>query len=124
MKTLYSLSFFLLAALALCVQSCSKKDTADATQPLKESFKSGGPEVQQAVVQVNTHLKAGEYAEATRVLVPLVSGSPMTAEQKQAVGIALKQINQSLAANPKLDTKEMYELRSKLYQAVQSGPRF
>ena len=80
--------------------------------------------MQQAVVQVNTHLKAGEYAEATRVLVPLVSGSPMTAEQKQAVGIALKQINQSLAANPKLDTKEMYELRSKLYQAVQSGPRF
>ena len=40
------------------------------------------------------------------------------------VGLALQQIHQSIATNPKLDTKEMYELRKKMFEAVHSGPRF
>jgi len=80
--------------------------------------------VQQAVVQVNTQLKAGQYEQATRTLAPLVSGRPLTVQQKQAVGTALKQINEAVAAESNLDTKEMYELRAKMFKAVHSGPRF
>jgi len=107
-----------MAILVLCVTGCGKKSAADATQPLQQSFKAAAPEVQQAVAKVNTHLKAGEYAEATRTLEPVVSGRPLSQEQKQAVGVALKQIEKSIAANPKLDTKEMYQLRAKMFHAV------
>ena len=40
------------------------------------------------------------------------------------VRAALQQINKSSAANPKLDTKEMYELRAKMFQAVHGTARF
>jgi hypothetical protein len=73
---------------------------------------------------VNASLKAGDYAEATRALAPLVTQRPLTDAQKQAVGLALQQVNQAMAANAALDTKEMYELRAKMFQAVHSGPRF
>jgi Flp pilus assembly protein TadD len=114
----------LLAVVVLCASGCGRKESADASQPLLESFKVAAPEVQQAVTQVSTQLKTGQYAEATRTLAPLVSGRPLTDAQKQAVGVALQQINQSVAANPSLDTKEMYDLRAKMFQAVHSGPRF
>lgn len=123
MASLFSLAF--LSVVILGVSGCGKKEAAvDATKPLEESFKTAEPEVQKAVNQVTTQLKAGNYAEATRVLAPVVSGRPLTDSQKQAVGVALKQINQSIAANPSLDTKEMYELRRKMFDAVHRGPRF
>ena len=73
---------------------------------------------------VTTSLKAANYLEATRALEPIVNGRPLTDPQKQAIGVALQQINQAIAANPSLDTKEMYELRAKMFQAVHRGPRF
>ena len=118
MKMDHSLSLTVLAVMVLCAAGCGKKPAADATQPLQQSFQTAAPEVQQVIAQVNTQLKAGQVAEATRTLAPVVSGRPLTDPQRQAVGVALKQINQSIAANPKLDTKEMYELRAKMFRAV------
>jgi hypothetical protein len=53
-----------------------------------------------------------------------VANRPLTDPQRQAVGIALQQINKAIAVNPALDTKEMYELRAKMYRAYDSGKRF
>jgi len=118
MNTHRTLWLAVLAAIVVGTPGCGKKAAADATQPLQQSFNAAEPEVQQAVAKVNTHLKAGQYAEATRTLAPMVSGRPLSEAQKQAVGVALKQIETSIAANPKLDTKEMYEMRAKMFRAV------
>jgi C4-dicarboxylate-specific signal transduction histidine kinase len=122
MKPVTQWSFLVVTALALCLVSCNRTSRVDATQPLQESFKTAEPEVQQAIATVNTSLKANNYAEATRALVPVVTHRVLTEPQKQAVGVALQQINQAIAANPGLDTKEMYELRAKMFRAVANGP--
>jgi hypothetical protein len=113
-----------LAVILVCAAGCGKKSAPDATQPLQQSFQTAAPEVQQVIAQVNTQLKAGQVAEATRTLAPVVSDRPLTDPQRQAVGVALQQINKAIAANPKLDTKEMYEMRARMFKAVHSGPRF
>jgi hypothetical protein len=116
----------LLAALALALTAvnCKKERQADATQPLQQSFETAAPEVKQVIETVNVNLRARNYQAATKALVPVVSGRPLTDPQKQAVGVALQQINQAIAADPTLDSKEMYELRQKMFQAVHRGPRF
>lgn len=125
MKPFYLILILIAVAFTPCLTGCNKGETkTDATQPLQESFQTADPEVKQAIATVNANLKAGNYAEATKVLSPLVTGRPMTTEQKQAVGLALQQVNQAIAVNPSLDSKEMYELRTKMFQAVHSGPRF
>ena len=124
MKPLRVLSLLLVTAVGASLVGCNKQTTADATQPLKQSFQTAEPEVKQVIETVTTSLKAANYVEATRALEPIVNGRPLTDSQKQAIGVALQQINQAVAANPTLDTKEMYELREKLFQAVHRGPRF
>jgi hypothetical protein len=125
MKPFKQISFLLLLpALIILGASCKKETRTDATQPLQQSFQTATPEVQQTIETVNTSLKAGNYVEATKVLAPLVTDRPLTDAQKQAVGTVLLQINQAVSANPALDTKEMYELRAKMFQAVHRGPRF
>jgi hypothetical protein len=119
-----SLGLAVLLVIVAGAPGCGKKAAPDATQPLRQSFQTAAPEVQQVIAQVNTQLKAGQVAEATRTLAPVVSGRPLTDPQRQAVGVALQQINKAVAANPKLDTKEMYELRARMFKAVHSGPRF
>lgn len=121
----FVLPLIVLSAVLLGASGCGNQEaTVDATRPLEESFKTAEPEVQKSVYQATTQLKAGNYPEATRTLAPVVSGRPLTDPQKQAIGLALQQINQSIAANPSLDTKEMYELRKKMFEAVHRGPRF
>ena len=115
---------FLLASLSINFAGCGGAAKTDATQPLQESFQTAEPEVKKTIETVNTSLKAGNYAEATKALAPLVTQRPLTDAQKQAVGLALQQVNQAIAANPALDTKEMYELRLKMFEAVHRGPRF
>ena len=111
--------------MALSSMGCKKKEAqADATQPLQQSFQTAEPETKQVIQTVNTSLKAGNYTEATRALAPVVSRRNLTEPQKQAIGVALQQINQAIAANPALDTKEMYELRQKMFRAVDGGSRF
>lgn len=115
----------LLVAVILVVfcSGCKKSVETDASRPLQQSFQSAEPEVKQAIDTVNNNLKSGNYAEATKALAPVVS-RPLTEPQKQAVGLALQQINQAITLNPNLDTKEMYEMRAKLYRAVDGGKRF
>ena len=124
MKSFTFPSLFVLPLLAFYLVGCKKEVQTDATQPLQQSFQTAEPEVKQTIAVVNASLKAGDYAEATRALAPLVTQRPLTDAQKQAVGLALQQVNQAMAANVALDTKEMYELRAKMFQAVHSGPRF
>ena len=124
MKRLSFLSWLVLFPLALWLLGCKQEVQTDATQPLQESFQAAEPEVKQSIESVTASLKAGNYAEATRALAPVVTQRPLTDAQKQAVGLALQQVNQAMAANAALDTKEMYELRAKMFQAVHRGPRF
>jgi len=124
MNRLTLLSFFAAAVVAVGGVSCKKGPTTDATQPLEQSFQAAEPEVKTAIDTVTTSLKSRNYAEATRTLAPLVAQRPLTDQQRQAVGMALKQINDAVAADPNLDTKEMYEMRAKMFKAVHSGPRF
>ena len=112
------------AVLALVAVSCKKETQADATQPLQQSFETAEPEVKQAIEAANINLRARDYTAATKALAPVVTQRRLTEPQKQAVGVALHQINQAIAADPSLDTKEMYELRAKMFQAVHRGPRF
>jgi hypothetical protein len=110
--------------LACCMAGCGQKaKPADAAKPLQQSFQSAEAPVQQAIASATSSLKAGNYAEATRALAPLATKPDLTAEQRQAMGTALRQINQAMAANPKLNTKEMYEMRQKLFQAAYGKPR-
>lgn len=124
MKPFLPLSFLVLTALALCLVSCKKEVLTDATQPLQQSFQAAEPEVKQTIATINASLKAGNYVEATKALAPLVTRRPLTDAQKQAVGLALQQVNQAMAVNAALDTREMYELRAQMFQAVHNGPRF
>ena len=124
MKSSILLSMCVSAVLTLVVVSCGRKQ-ADATQPLQQSFKTAEPKVRQAIEAVNAHLKAKDYAAAARTLTPVVLQQRLTQPEAQAVGVALQQLNQAIAADRSLDTKEMYELRAKMFHAVQnSGPRF
>jgi hypothetical protein len=102
---------------------CAPESKTDASQPLQQSFQTAEPEVKTAIETVTTNLKAHNYPEATRALAPVIN-RPLTDQQRQAVGVALKQINEAVSANPALDTKEMYEMRAKMFKAVHSGPRF
>jgi hypothetical protein len=114
------------AALMLVAVSCGRKETpADATQPLQQSFKTAEPEVKKAIETVNVHLRARDYTAAARALAPVVVQQRLSEPERQAVGVALQQINQAIAVDRSLDTKEMYELRAKMFHAVHnSGSRF
>ena len=118
-----SLSLACLAS-TVALSGCKKETRVDATQALADSFQAAEPEARQVIQRVNTSLKAGDVTEATRTLAPVVASRNLSQPQKQAVGVALQQINKAIASNPALDTKEMYELRAKMFQAVHSGPGF
>ena len=117
------ISLLLFLTLLLFTVGCKKKGV-DATKSLQESFQSAEPEVKSSIETVNNSLRAGNYVDASRALAPVVSTRNLTEPQRQAVGVALQQIGQAIAANPALDTKEMYELRKKMYKAYDGGKRF
>jgi hypothetical protein len=110
----------------LVAVSCGRKETqVDAAKPLQQSFKTAEPEVKQAIESVTFHLQARDYTAAARTLAPVVLEQRLTESERQAIGVALEQINQGIASDRSLDTKEMYELRAKMFQAVhRGGPRF
>ena len=119
-KTLFCLA---VCGLTLCLLSCKKeKDTrVDASRPLEQSFQTSEPEAKQAIAAVKASLKAGNYTEAGRVLEPVLAGRKLTPQQREAVGVVFQQISQAVAANPSLDSKELYELRVRLAQAARGG---
>ncbi len=124
MKSFKLLSVLVAVVASQWVMSCSKDKKADATKPLQQSFQGAEPEVKQAIVTVNTGLRAGNYAEVAKGLDPILARTNLTQQQKHALGVALQQLNQAVGSNPALDTKEMFELRAKMSRVLTSGPRF
>src|ERR1041384_4138725 len=102
-----------LCACALGLLGCKPKQQSrvDASRPLEQSFQAAEPATQQAIASVNASLKAGNYAEAARAVQPVLTGRNLTPAQRQAVGLMFQQISEAVAANPALDSKELYELR-------------
>ena len=95
----------------------------DATKPLENSFQEATPEVKQAIQMVNTSLRAQNYVEATSAVAAIISGRSLTDAQKQAIGLVLQQINQAMAANPKLDSAEFFKKRQQLFNQVYGARR-
>jgi outer membrane protein assembly factor BamD (BamD/ComL family) len=124
MKSKQFLSIATIFSLTLVGLSCKKSTDVDATKPLQQSFQTAEPEVKKAIDTVNTSLKSGNYADASKALEPIVTQRVLTEPQRQAVSAALFQINKAVSANPALDSKEMYDLRLKMYKAVDSPKRF
>jgi hypothetical protein len=113
-----------IAASAIAAAGCGRHKQADASQPLTQSFQAAEPATKQAVQVVAAQLRSGNYAEVARSLPPILNQPNLTAQQKRALGLALDQMNRAVAENPALDTKEMYELRQRMFRAVDGGPRF
>jgi hypothetical protein len=129
MKTLEKfnplLGLGLTLGLAAGLVACKPKEAqVDATQPLQQSFQEAEPAVRQTIAAVNTSLKAGQYQQAGQLLQPVITSRQLTAQQQQAVALTLQQLNQAVAKEPALDTKEMYELRNKMFQTLRKGSRF
>jgi len=113
-----------LAAIVGCVGCKKPETTVDATKPLAESFKAAEPEVRNTIQTVNTRLSEGNYAAAARAMEPVLAQPNLTEPQKQAIGLALSQMNQAVAANPALDSKEFYDARARMFQAMRGKSRF
>jgi hypothetical protein len=115
-----------LVGVLLSLAGCHRKEAAtDATKPLAQSFDGARPDVKQAIEAVNARLRSRDYVGAIRTLTPVVENAgKLTEQQKQAAGTALRQVNEALATNPALDTKELYEERRKLAKALNPGLRF
>jgi len=124
MKLTRILTCLALCGCALGLLGCKKKPETrvDASQPLEQSFQAE-PETKPAIATVKASLQNGNYAEAARAIEPVLAGRKLTAPQREAVGLMFQQISQAVAANPSLDSKELYELRVKLAHAAR-GERF
>jgi len=117
------------ATLALVVSlgflGCKKQEIkVDATRPLAESFQTAAPAVQQTIQSVNASLRSGNYLAAAQAMGPVLGQGNLTEPQKQAIGLALSQMNQAVAANPALDSKEFYEARARMFAAMRGKSRF
>ena len=117
-------------SLALCagglgMLGCKKEQASrvDASRPLEQSFQAAEPAAQQAIASASASLKTGNYAEAARAVQPVLTGRTLTPAQRQAVGLMFQQISQAVAANPALDSQELYALRVRLAHAAR-GERF
>ena len=115
---------FCVSVLAICplLSSCKKPARpVDATQSLTQSFQAAQPDVKQTVGDVNNNLKTGNYLQAARAMEPILESRTLTAQQKEAIGLTLQQIKQAIDANPALESKELYELRAKMFRAATSS---
>ena len=108
-----------------CITGCGKKEvTVDATKPLAESFQTAELAVQKTIQTVNASLNSGNYLAAAQAMEPVLGQGNLTEPQKQAIGLALSQMNQAVAANPSLDSKEFYDARARMFQAMRGKSRF
>lgn len=110
------------SALTIHFTGCTQKANVDAARQLELSFRQATPEVKQAIAAVNSSIKKGNYQEALKTLAPVVQSGNLTRPQLDAIGLVLKQVNDAIAANRSLDTKEMYQLRKQMFQAIYNGP--
>ena len=124
MKLAKVFSCLTICGCVLCFTSCHRETRVDASRSLEQSFQTSEPEVKRAVAKATTSLNAGEYTDAARALNPVLAGRELTPPQREAAGLLFQQINQALAKNPSLDSKELYELRVKLHHAAAGAKRF
>jgi hypothetical protein len=119
------IAFNFALAVLLCCAGCNKSGTTvDATKPLAESFQVAAPEVKHTIQTVNTRLTEGNYFGAAQAMEPVLTQPNLTEAQKHAISLALSQINQAVAANPSLDSKEFYAARARMFQAMRGKSRF
>ena len=111
-------AILLISCGAIALVGCKKEAKVDATKSLEQSFATAAPEVKQSIQAVNANLKSGNVMEAVKQLDPILNTPKLTEQQLQAVAITLKQVNDAIAANPALESKEMYELRKKMFFKV------
>jgi len=122
MKLIRILCCLAIGGCAIGLLSCKRNARVDASRSLEKSFQASEPEVRQAIGTATASLKAGNYMEATRALQPVLARGMLTPEQRQAIALTLQQISQAVAANPSLDSKELYDLRARMFRAVHGEP--
>ncbi len=106
------------ALLGVGMLGCGKETRGNATTLIEQSFEQAPPETKKDIQVILASLKAGDFLQAAKALAPIVSAGNLTAAQKDAVGAVLKQINDAIAADPKLNTMEMFKLREQMFQAT------
>ena len=112
----------LLISFLFCSAGCGNHQAkVDATKPLQESFQGASPEVQTRIEAVNASLRAGDYNAAVDTLLPVVNGQQLSEAQRRAAALSLQQINQAIAANPKIDSAELFKKRRQLAQKLYRG---
>lgn len=121
MKPLTVMGSVIAAALAIGLAGCKKEAKVDATKPLEQSFQEASPEVKATIQAANNSLRAGNYGAATEALLPAVNGQQLTEAQRRAVALSLRQINQAIAANPGLDSAELFRKRQQIFDKVYRG---
>jgi hypothetical protein len=114
----------LIIAITPMLGGCKRNPNAEVGKQLQASFQTAEPEIKQAAQTLSTSLAANNYAEAARAIDPIVARGELTQQQKIALSSALTRMNNAVAANPALDTKEMYDLRAKMTQALTTKSRF
>lgn len=117
-KNYFVLSLLLGFLLCQGFAGCSRHSNVNASKDLEDSFQTASPEIKQKIEIVRSDLKAKDFLQACTTLNSIVGKADLDLAQKQAVGKMLSQINDAIAADPKLDSPEMYRLRQKLFRAI------
>jgi len=105
------------------VSGCHKK-VESAPAELQKSFQHAPPQVKQQVKTASANLQSGDVMQTLRSLAPVTERPDLTTQQRQALAATLNQVNKKIAANPKLETPETYEMRQKMFKAVYGTKRF
>jgi hypothetical protein len=109
----------MVAVLGLVVLGCGKQAASESPAELiEQSFQQATPETKETIQTVAASLKAKEFLAAARSLATALNKDSFTPAQKHAVGAVLNQINEAIAADPKLNSQEMFTLREKIFQAL------
>lgn len=87
----------------------------------RKVFKEHPRKVQTRIEAVNASLRAGDYNAAVDTLLPVVNGQQLSEAQRRAAALSLQQINQAIAANPKIDSAELFKKRRQLAQKLYRG---
>jgi len=125
MKTIVKSSIIATLLCLVLVMGCGKEAPPPAASgpTLQEAFEKASPALKQGAETVANHIQAKHYAEATKALEPLAMNPNLTEPQVQAVLIAISQIGNAIASDPKLDTPEMATLRARMFSALRRGTR-
>ena len=125
MKIIPSLTLVIAFAVTLLACGCKKSEppVADTTSALQQAFDPADAALKEKAASVAADIKAKKLVEATKTLEQLASGARLTDAQAQAIASTILEMNEIAANDPKADSVEMYQLRSKLFQSVRRTGR-